>query len=162
VTEAHSDAGPTPAGRNSAILVRREKTTGDILGMADAAGILTAPGGRTSHAAVVARQLGKVYLVGCADLSSDHGDRTRYIGQQVLAEGDWFTLDGNAGLIYAGRLQTLVERPERELAKIRQWGECKGPPLEGGGSATARSRRLMLPGNAFARRTARAPCAAPP
>ncbi|MCW6512146.1 PEP/pyruvate-binding domain-containing protein [Lichenifustis flavocetrariae] len=109
------------AGRDPAILVRRETTTADILGMADAAGILTALGGRTSHAAVVARQLGKVCLVGCSELSSDLGDRTCRIGPRTLAEGDWLTLDGNSGFVYAGHLQTLVEHPERELAAIRKW-----------------------------------------
>jgi pyruvate, orthophosphate dikinase len=108
-----------------AILTRRETTTGDIAGMANAAGILTSLGGRTSHAAVVARQLGKVCLVGCADLSIDLQDRTCRVGQSNLAEGDWLTLDGNAGAVYGGRLDIVIERPERELASILRWRESE-------------------------------------
>lgn len=106
-----------------AILTRRETTTGDIAGMANAAGILTSLGGRTSHAAVVARQLGKVCLVGCADLSINLQDRTCRIGQSSFAEGDWLTLDGNSGAVYGGRLGVITERPERELASILRWRE---------------------------------------
>ena len=104
-----------------AILVRRETTTADITGMANAAGILTALGGRTSHAAVVARQLGKVCLVGCADVSVDPGRRTCRIAQQDFTEGDWLTLDGNSGAVYGGRLEVSLERPEAELATIARW-----------------------------------------
>jgi len=104
-----------------AILVRRETTTADITGMANAAGILTALGGRTSHAAVVARQLGKVCLVGCAELSVDTGHRTCRIASQAFAEGDWLTLDGNSGAVYAGRLEVALERPETALATIARW-----------------------------------------
>lgn len=111
----------TAEAGDPAILVRRETTTADILGMANAAGILTALGGRTSHAAVVARQFGKVCLVGCADLSIDLPGRLCRIAGHDFAERDWLTLDGNAGLIYGGHLDTVTERPERELATIRQW-----------------------------------------
>ena len=89
--------------------------------MANAAGILTALGGRTSHAAVVARQLGKVCLVGCAELRVDPDLRTCQIAGQNFAEGDWLTLDGNSGDIYGGRLEVTFERPETELATIARW-----------------------------------------
>jgi pyruvate,orthophosphate dikinase len=105
----------------AAILVRRETTTADITGMANAAGILTALGGRTSHAAVVARQLGKVCLVGCAELSVDTEHRTCRIASQDFAEDDWLTLDGNSGAVYAGRLEVALERPETALATIARW-----------------------------------------
>jgi pyruvate,orthophosphate dikinase len=103
------------------ILVRRETTTADIVGMAKAAGILTALGGRTSHAAVVARQLGRVCLVGCTELAIDLTRRTCTIGGTVLNEGDAITLDGNEGGVYAGRLEVLMERPENALAIIETW-----------------------------------------
>jgi pyruvate,orthophosphate dikinase len=112
-----------------AILVRRETTTADITGMADAAGILTALGGRTSHAAVVARQLGKVCLVGCAEVSVDPGRRTCRIAQQEFTEGDWLTLDGNSGAVYGGRLEVTLERPEVELATISRWRESRSASL---------------------------------
>jgi pyruvate,orthophosphate dikinase len=104
-----------------AILVRRETTTADITGMANAAGILTALGGRTSHAAVVARQLGKVCLVGCAALLIDQERRICQIALGHFAEGDWLTLDGNTGDVYAGRLDVTLERPEAQLAIIAGW-----------------------------------------
>jgi pyruvate,orthophosphate dikinase len=106
---------------HAAILVRRETTTTDLTGMAKAIGILTALGGRTSHAAVVARQLGRVCLVGCMDLKIDLARRTCTIGGSPLNEGDWITLDGNEGGIYAGRLEVLTERPAKALAVIEGW-----------------------------------------
>lgn len=109
------------AAGTPAILVRRDIVTSDIEGMAAAVGILTATGGRTSHAAVVARQLGKVCLVGCSDLVIDLGRRLCRIGQQTLHEGEFLSLDANDGGIYAGRLEIITERPEQELAAIRAW-----------------------------------------
>ncbi len=103
------------------ILVRRETTTADILGMANAAGILTALGGRTSHAAVVARQLGKICLVGCSDLLIDPSARTCRIGPRDFTEGDWVTLDGDQGAVYAGRLEVVVERPAAAFANVTRW-----------------------------------------
>jgi pyruvate,orthophosphate dikinase len=103
------------------ILVRRETVTTDIEGMALAAGILTGSGGRTSHAAVVARQLGKVCLVACPRLDIDLEHRQCRIGATQLNEGDLLSLDGNTGAVYAGRLAPLVERPERALAANAAW-----------------------------------------
>jgi pyruvate,orthophosphate dikinase len=104
-----------------AILVRRETATTDIEGMALAAGILTASGGRTSHAAVVARQLGKVCLVACPGLEIDLVRRFCQIGGAVLNEGDFLSLNGNSGAIHPGRLTPVSERPVRALAAIAQW-----------------------------------------
>jgi pyruvate,orthophosphate dikinase len=104
-----------------AILVRRDTATTDIEGMALAAGILTASGGRTSHAAVVARQLGKVCLVACQGLTIDLDRRQCRIGGTLLNEGDFLSLDGNAGAVYPGRLAPLTERPDRALATIAAW-----------------------------------------
>jgi pyruvate,orthophosphate dikinase len=104
-----------------AILVRRDTVTTDIEGMALAAGILTASGGRTSHAAVVARQLGKVCLVACPGLEIDLDHRQCRIGGCVLNEGDFLSLDGNTGAVHAGQLAAVTERPERALAAIAIW-----------------------------------------
>jgi pyruvate, orthophosphate dikinase len=103
------------------ILVRRETSTQDILGLSVAAGILTAVGGRTAHAAVVARQLGKVCLVGCSALAVDSERRNATIAGQTLAEGDWLSLDGESGEIYAGKRDILREQPHAELAAIAAW-----------------------------------------
>jgi len=104
-----------------AILVRPATETGDIAGMAQAAGILTASGSRTSHAAVVARQLGKVCLVGCGALAIDFALARCRIGEVVLGEGEVISLDGNSGAIYRGAIAVVRERPERELAIVAGW-----------------------------------------
>ena len=109
------------AAGTPAILVRRDTVTADIEGMASAAGILTATGGRTSHAAVVARQLGKVCLVACAALEIDRDRRSCRIGGQTMQEGDVISLDGNSGEIYLGPIEVVSERPEQELATIAAW-----------------------------------------
>jgi pyruvate,orthophosphate dikinase len=106
---------------STSILVRTETVTTDIEGMALAAGILTASGGRTSHAAVVARQLGKVCLVACPELSVDLDKRQCTIGKTVLKEGDLLSLDGNTGAVHLGRLTPVIERPEQALAAIASW-----------------------------------------
>ena len=101
--------------------MRRDTATTDIKGMALAAGILTASGGRTSHAAVVARQLGKACLVACEALEIDLENRQCRIGGTLFDEGDFISLDGNSGAVYPGRLAPLTERPERALKAIAQW-----------------------------------------
>ncbi len=117
-----SEAAHRMAGAGTpVILVRRETETADIAGMMSAAGILTASGGRTSHAAVVARQLGKVCLVGCPDLEIDLRGRSCRIGKASMNEGDFLSIDGNDGGIYAGKLELVSERPERELTRIAAW-----------------------------------------
>jgi len=109
------------AAGTPAILVRRETVTTDIEGMALAAGILTATGGRTSHAAVIARQLGKVCLVACPHLRIDLAKRQCQIGETLLSEGDFLSLDGNSGAVYAGKLEPVIERPESALRAIAGW-----------------------------------------
>ena len=104
-----------------AILVRMETVTTDIEGMALAVGILTGSGGRTSHAAVVARQLGKVCLVACPSLEIDVEHRQCRIGGTTLNEGDFLSLNGNNGAVHLGRLAPLTERPNRALAAIVEW-----------------------------------------
>jgi pyruvate,orthophosphate dikinase len=115
------EAGRMAAAGRRAILVRRDIATEDVAGLAQAEGALTATGGRTSHAAVVARQLGKVCLVGCTALAIDAARRECRIGGRVLAEGETISLDGNAGRVFAGAVAMVTERPERALAKIAEW-----------------------------------------
>jgi pyruvate, orthophosphate dikinase len=109
------------AAGSPAILVRRHTVTSDVDGIALADGILTGSGGRTSHAAVIARQLGKVCLVGCSSLEVDVDNRLCRIGATQLKEGDLLSLDGNTGAVYPGRLVPLVERPVTALATIATW-----------------------------------------
>lgn len=103
------------------ILARAETSTDDIAGFAVAAGILTAVGGRTAHAAVVARQLGRPCLVGCHALKIAANGRTAELGGIGIAEGDWLSLDGDTGEVTLGRRDIVVERPEAELAEIDRW-----------------------------------------
>lgn len=112
----------------SVILLRRDAETSDIAALEAAQGLLTARGARTSHAAVVARQMGKVCLVGCATLHIDEAQRTATFDAPdtpgapsasiTLREGDVLTLDGNAGHIYPGAVRTVVEAPTELLARL--------------------------------------------
>ena len=109
------------AAGDPVLLLRHETATADIAGIAISAGILTAVGGRTSHAAVVARQLGKVCLVGCRELVLDLQARRCRIGGHELGEGDWLCLDGNAGRIHAGRPEVVGVRPDELLQEVEKW-----------------------------------------
>lgn len=104
-----------------AILVRGEVATADIAGIAVVNGILTATGGRTSHAAVVARQMGKLCLVGCTALAIDESSQRAKLGDAVIAEGDPLCLDGDSGAIYAGSPAIIRERPEALIAQVAAW-----------------------------------------
>ncbi|MGE0552161.1 MAG: pyruvate, phosphate dikinase [Gemmatimonadales bacterium] len=100
------------------ILVRRDTSTDALEGMVAAAGLLTAVGSRTSHAAVVARQLDRTCVVGCGDLVVDESARRCRLGGRELAEGELLTLDGATGSVYAGVLRSVEERPDRYLAEL--------------------------------------------
>ncbi len=88
------------------ILVRIETSPEDIKGMDASEGILTARGGMTSHAALVARQMGKVCVAGCSALEIDYRNRTMTVKGQTLREGDWLSIDGTTGEVINGRLKT--------------------------------------------------------
>jgi len=94
------------AAGEQVILVREETTPEDFHGIVAARAVLTARGGMTSHAAVVARGMGKCAIVGCTALEIAHDQRHMTIGGQVLEEGDWITLDGGTGRVFAGDLPT--------------------------------------------------------
>lgn len=102
-----------------AILIRRDTSTADVAGFAAAVGILTAIGGRTAHAALVARQMGKPCIVGCTALTFD--DNGAQLAGHAIQEGDWLSIDGEAGAIYLGRLEVITKRPEAELAEVERW-----------------------------------------
>ena len=122
------------AGGTPAILVRQDTVTSDIEGMAQAAGILTGSGGRTSHAAVIARQLGKVCLVGCPGLVIDLVRRQCTVGGTLLNEGDTLALDGNTGAVHAGQLTVTTERPEAALKAIASWHQAGDNARVGAGA----------------------------
>jgi pyruvate, orthophosphate dikinase len=114
--------GGIPAGPGKpVILVRPETSTADIAGFAVSAGILTASGGRTAHAAVVARQLGKACVVGCTALSVDDKARQAEIAGHTIKEGDWLSIDGESGEVFLGERSIVTIRPEAEIAEIERW-----------------------------------------
>jgi pyruvate,orthophosphate dikinase len=104
------------------ILVRETASPEDIQGISAAAGILTARGARTSHAAVVARELGKVCIVNCTDLDLDLPHHRIRLGGLDLFEGQPVTLDGNSGFVYLGRVAVRRDRPVDLLQAIREFG----------------------------------------
>lgn len=90
------------------ILVRLETSPEDIQGMTVARGILTSRGGQTSHAAVVARGMGRPCVVGCTDILVDYGRQLFYAGDTVVKRGDWITIDGGTGEVFEGEIPTLA------------------------------------------------------
>ncbi|NKQ58238.1 pyruvate, phosphate dikinase [Amycolatopsis sp. K13G38] len=103
------------------ILVRPEASTDDVAALAVCGGLLTAGGARTSHAAVVARQLGVVCLVNCTSLTIDTEAHVVRIGAHELQEGDPITLDGGDGSVYAGGLELVEERPTELIDRVHAW-----------------------------------------
>lgn len=107
------------------ILVREHAETADIAAVSQAGGLITRFGARTSHAAVVARQLGKVCLVGCEALRIDPSLRSCQLGGTVLHEGDIISVDGGHGTIYAGAISIRHHKPKELLAEVRRWRKLK-------------------------------------
>ncbi|MCM8781153.1 MAG: pyruvate, phosphate dikinase, partial [Candidatus Omnitrophica bacterium] len=97
------------------ILVREETNPEDVEGMRQAQGILTARGGMTSHAALVARGWGKCCIVGCAALHIDYDNKQIHIDGKLLREGDWITLNGTKGNVYEGKLPMMDASEENKL-----------------------------------------------
>ena len=109
------------AAGDPVILMRPDTSTADVAGFAIAAGIVTAVGARTAHAALVARQMGKPCVVGCSGMTIDvAADRAQLAGT-TISGSDWITIDGDSGNIYLGRRETVVTRPEAELDEIATW-----------------------------------------
>jgi pyruvate,orthophosphate dikinase len=107
-----ADADAMKTAGKQVLLVRVETSPDDIRGMTVSEGILTARGGMTSHAALVARQMGKVCVVGCEALDIDYKARTITVDDKVVNEGDWLSIDGFTGEVIVGRLET---RPSEVL-----------------------------------------------
>ncbi|MBI3019073.1 MAG: pyruvate, phosphate dikinase [Deltaproteobacteria bacterium] len=103
------------------ILVRMETSAEDIHGMHVASGILTAKGGSTSHAAVVARGMGKCCIVGCHELHVDMQAHEMIIRDRKLAEGEVITLDGTSGEIYLGEIKTIQPKLDQEYQTFMSW-----------------------------------------
>jgi len=105
------------------ILVRWETTPDDIHGLINAAGVLTAHGGMTSHAAVVARGMGKPCVAGCDALSIDFDARKITLGGQTLSEGDVLTIDGGTGAVIVGEVPLVPPQVNDHLETVLGWGD---------------------------------------
>jgi pyruvate,orthophosphate dikinase len=103
------------------VLVRETAETSDIGALAAADALVTAEGARTSHAAVVARQLGKVCVVGCEGIAIDPSGRRATFGTTTIEEGAIVSVDGVKAEIYAGALEVIKERPAELLDAIARW-----------------------------------------
>ena len=106
------------------IMVRPETKPDDVHGMLAAKGILTSRGGRTSHAALVARQFGKPAVVGVTELEIDLEARLMHIGELVVKEGEWISIDGSLGQVYLGQLPTMIpDFNDPYLLQILSWAD---------------------------------------
>ena len=106
------------------IMVRPETKPDDVHGMLAAQGILTSRGGRTSHAALVARQFGKPAVVGVSDLDIDLDKRVISVDGRQVKEGDWISIDGTLGEVYLGQLETMEpDFKDPYLLKILSWAD---------------------------------------
>ncbi|MFP4195198.1 MAG: pyruvate, phosphate dikinase [Candidatus Woesearchaeota archaeon] len=110
------------AGEN-VILVRNDTSPEDLIGMDAAKGILTAKGGMTSHAAVVARGMGKCCISGCGDAVVDETAKTVTFDSETFNEGDSLSLDGTEGTVYKGQVPTVDPDLSGSFAKIMQWAD---------------------------------------
>ncbi len=102
------------------ILVRLETSPEDLAGMHAANGILTARGGMTSHAAVVARGMGKTCVAGAGELEIDYKKRQIKVGDLLLKEGDWISLDGSTGEVFLGKIETVDPELTDAFAKLME------------------------------------------
>ncbi len=116
-----SEKAKSYASRETVILVREIPSTDDISGIYASAGLLTASGARTAHAAVVARQMGKVCIVNCRELKLYPGGRKCRIGEKEFLEGDVITLDGTNGVVYEGEIEITLEKPVELLEIVKFW-----------------------------------------
>jgi pyruvate,orthophosphate dikinase len=105
------------------ILVRRETSPEDVGGMAVAQGILTATGGKTSHAAVVARGWGKCCVVGAEKLDVDYKSLSMSSNGRVVKEGDWITLDGSEGVVYTEAMPLVVPQLPKSYETLMKWAD---------------------------------------
>src|SRR5665811_234853 len=122
----HADVAAAWAAKGEkVVLIREETSPDDFHGMAVAQGILTAKGGATSHAAVVARQIGKPCVAGCAELEVNYAAKSAHANGITVKEGDWVSLDGSTGEVFAGALPTVSARFEdqKDLQTVLGWAD---------------------------------------
>jgi pyruvate,orthophosphate dikinase len=106
------------------ILVRPETSPEDIHGMHAAQGILTSRGGMTSHAAVVARGMGKCCIVGCSEMRVSIENSLAHVGEEALKEGEWITLDGSTGEVMKGVVPTIDAAMSEDFSTFMEWADA--------------------------------------
>jgi pyruvate, orthophosphate dikinase len=111
------------AGGEKVILVRRETSPEDVGGMYVAQGILTATGGKTSHAAVVARGWGKCCIVGAEKINIDASAKKMTVGGRTVSEGEWITLDGGDGSVYSGQIDLIRPELPKAYETLLKWAD---------------------------------------
>jgi pyruvate,orthophosphate dikinase len=117
------DAEAWAARGEKVILVRHETSPEDVGGMFVAQGILTATGGKTSHAAVVARGWGKCCIVGAEKLDIDLAKKSMSSNGHSVREGEWITLDGGEGVVYTGEIALVRPEPPKAFATLLKWAD---------------------------------------
>ncbi|MDP2089622.1 MAG: pyruvate, phosphate dikinase [Flavobacteriaceae bacterium] len=117
ITEQFYEAG------KPAILVRTETSADDLKGMHQSVGILTSRGGVTSHAAVVARGMGKCCITGAGALNIDYETNSMHVNGKVYKEGDWISIDGSTGVVYEGRLETSNPAFSESFEKLMEMAD---------------------------------------
>ena len=117
------DAAAFAAEGKKVILVREETSPEDLAGMVAAEGILTARGGMTSHAAVVARGMGKCCVSGCKEITVDEAGKTLTVGGKVYTEGDFISLNGTDGSVYTEAIKTLAPELSGDFGQIMEWAD---------------------------------------
>ena len=117
------DAKAWAARKEKVVLVRLETSPEDIEGMAAAQGILTVRGGMTSHAAVVARGMGKCCVSGCGDIKMDEENKCFTLAGKLFKEGDFISIDGSTGNIYDGLIPTVDATIAGEFSRIMAWAD---------------------------------------
>jgi pyruvate,orthophosphate dikinase len=123
VVFAAEDAEAAAAKGANVILVRMETSPEDIGGMNAAQGILTARGGMTSHAAVVARGMGKCCVAGCGSLAIDYKKDQFSVGKTVVKAGDWISLDGSTGEVMLGQVSTQQAKLSGDFGTLMAWAD---------------------------------------
>ncbi|MEA5039777.1 MAG: pyruvate, phosphate dikinase [Clostridiaceae bacterium] len=116
----------TKAAKNGkVVLVRLETSPEDIEGMNSAQGVLTVRGGMTSHAAVVARGMGRCCVAGCGAIKMDEEHGRFTVGDHVVTEGDWISIDGSTGNVYLGEIKTVEASMTGDFGRFMSWADEK-------------------------------------
>ncbi len=105
------------------ILIREETKPEDVPAFFESVGILTSRGGKTSHAAVVARGMGKPCIVGCSDLRIDYDNKQCSVDEKIVHEGDPITIDGSTGSVYLGEIPTIEPKITEDFKTILEWAQ---------------------------------------